>query len=176
MPENDPQAVTTPVHTGFGDLQPAAQPVQVEVVSAPDTTADRAAVRAAAAAEERLQVERLERSQEVPVDLRSEAAKINDMIHKRIIEARLQAREDEKPKPPQPVTKHIMEQTQREMQEGARQSKWHADQREAALANKRPPVPRSPSMSPISIPQGTTAVFRPDDYIPDQVKKQGYTT
>jgi hypothetical protein len=183
MPE-DPQETVAPVVTGFEDLaapapQPAPEPTPaeadpaVERLALEQELAQRAAIKAAAEAEERASAQRAEVPEGTTVDLRSEAQKINDQIHKRIIEARMEARKAEEPKPPQPVHQHIMEQTKREMEEGAKQSKFHADQR-AAAHHKH--TPRSATMSPVPVPEGSTPVFRPDDYIPDQVKKQGYTT
>jgi hypothetical protein len=181
MPE-DPQETIAPVETGFGDLAapapqlapaPTAEEVAAESLALEQEKAQRLAVKSAAEAEERASAQRTEAPEGEPVDLRSDAAKINDQIHKRIIEARMEARKAEEPKPPQPVHQHIMEQTKREMEEGAKQSKFHADQR-AAAHHKH--TPRSATMSPVPVPEGSTPVFRPDDYIPDQVKKQGYTT
>jgi hypothetical protein len=181
MPE-DPQETVAPVVTGFEDLaapapQPAPAPTPAEADPAVERLAheqelaQRAAVKAAAEAEERASAQRAEVPEGTTVDLRSEAQKINDQIHKRILDARMEARKAEEPKPPQPVHKHIMEQTKREMEEGAAQSKWHADQR-AAAHHKH--TPRSKTMSPEPVPGGSTPIFRPDDYIPDQVKGQGY--
>jgi hypothetical protein len=179
MPEDNriPPEVA-PVVTGFEDLAtPAAQrafegkpepaPTQDEALEKQAAhereLAQRAATRAAANAEERAAAQRAETPDGTSVDLRSEAAKINDQIHQRIIDARLQARKAEEPKPAQPVHKHIMEQTQREMEEGARQSQWHADQR--AAARQQQAQPRSKTMSPTPVPEGSTPVFRPDDYV-----------
>ena len=173
MPEDQEVA---PVETGFSDLPapappPAPEPTQGEALekqAAYDRElAQRAATKAAADAEERAAAQRAETPEGTSVDLRSEAAKINDQIHRRIIEARTQAREAEKPKPPQPVHKHIMEQTKREMEEGAKQSQWHADQR--AAARQQQAAPRSKTMSPVPVPEGSTPVFRPDDYVPPKI-------
>jgi hypothetical protein len=170
MPE-DPQETIAPVETGFGDLAapapqlapaPTAEEVATESLALEQEKAQRLAVKAAAEAEERASAQRAEVPEGTTVDLRSEAQKINDQIHKRIIEARMEARKAEEPKPPQPVHQHIMEQTKREMEEGAKQSKFHADQR-AAAHHKH--TPRSATMSPVPVPEGSTPVFRPDDYV-----------
>jgi hypothetical protein len=175
-----PEDQAPPDLMGLEDLvTPAAQATNeppldlVKLQAEQDQAAnERIAAKAAADAEERIAAERLEKAEE-PLDTRSEARKINDQIHEQIMKARAKAREDEKPKPPQPVSRHIMEQTRREMEEGARQSAWHKEQRTAALANRPPPVPRPKTMSPIPVPEGNTEVFRPQDYVPDQVKGQG---
>jgi hypothetical protein len=172
----------SPVETGFSDLavpapQAAPEPTPEEDAGAKQAVADqqaydrelaqRAATKAAADAEERAAAQRAEIPEGTSVDLRSEAAKINDQIHQRIIDARLQARKAEEPKPAQPVHKHIMEQTKREMEEGARQSQWHADQRAAARVERA--QPRSKTMSPVPVPEGSTPVFRPDDFVPPKI-------
>jgi hypothetical protein len=165
-----------PVETGFSDLPapappPAPEPTQGEALekqAAYDRElAQRTATKAAADAEERAAAERAATPEGTSVDLRSEAAKINDQIHQRIIDARTQARKAEEPKPAQPVHKHIMEQTKREMEEGAKQSQWHADQR--AAARQQQAQPRSKTMSPTPVPEGSTPVFRPDDFVPPKI-------
>ena len=183
MPTNDNPQDELPVETGLGSLvtskpltepepvAPAGPTLQELEQEAREEATQRAAIKAAAAAEERRTLELKSRPAEEPQHV-SEARKINDELHRRIMEARAQQRKAEEPKPPQPASKHIMDQTRREMEEGKRQSQWHADQRAAALANKPPPVPRQGGHTE----QGgaMTEVFRPHDYIPDPVKNQGH--
>ena len=173
-----------PVETGLGsldlptpsnaanDLAALAEGARLEREhrEAEDEAA-RASVRAAAQAEERRQVELAARPTEEPVQV-SEARKLNDQIHQRIMDARAAARKAEEPKPPQPASKHIMDQTRREMEEGKRQSQRHYDQRMAALANKPPPPPRQGGHTETG--GGMTEVFRPHDYVPNPVKNQGH--
>ena len=134
----------------------------------PKTQLTRASIKAAAEAEERRSVELAARAEE-PQHV-SEAKAINDQIHRRILEARMAARKAEEPKPPQPASQHILDQTRREMEAGRRQSEWHAEQQRAARATKKAP----PKMGGHG-EQGarTTEVFRPNDYVPDPVKGQG---
>jgi hypothetical protein len=181
MPEQDQPQEVAPVETGFSELavQQSAPPTLAEVHDAAQSIldaakaeedraqAERAAVKAAADAEERHAASLRERAEE-PADLRSEAQKINDQIHQRILEARTQARKAEEPKPPQPASQHILDQTRREMEAGRKTSEWHRAQQEHARSG-RPPPPR-----PGEVPEGTVAVFRPNDYVPDQVRGQGY--
>ena len=86
MPEDQEVA---PVETGFSDLPapappPAPEPTQGEALekqAAYDRElAQRAATKAAADAEERAAAQRAETPEGTSVDLRSEAAKINDQI------------------------------------------------------------------------------------------------
>ena len=177
MPLEDLNQEVAPISTGFADLPPAgAAPEPALDLLIQQADAERRAIKAAAEAEERMQVQRQERAEE-PIDTRSDAQKFNDQLHQRIIDARVAAREAEKPKPPQQPSQHVMDQTKREMEEGAKQSKWHADQRAAAMGGKPPPEPRR-GMSPNPARNGmdgpNTEVFRPQDFVPDQVKGQGY--
>ena len=181
MPEQDQPQEIAPVETGFSELavQQSAPPTPEQLHDAAQSVidasaavqarieAERAAVKAAADAEERHAASLREHAEE-PADLRSEAQKINDQIHQRILESRMQARKAEEPKPPQPASQHILDQTRREMEAGRKTSEWHWTQQEHARAG-RPPPPR-----PGVVPEGTVAVFRPNDYVPDQVKGQGY--
>ena len=154
------------------ELRTAAQAiVDQHTIEAQRLEAERDAIKAAAQAEERHSLHRQEEA-ETLIDTRSEAKKLNDQLHQRIIDARAAAREAEKPRPPQPVSPFIMEQTKREMEAGALQSKWHADQRAAAMANVSPA--RRAGLSPVPQPDSIVEVFRPNDYVPDQVKGQGY--
>ena len=178
MPQDDQNQEVAPVETGFAALSqatPEPTPAQVQAdhdILVAQIEAERASIKAAAQAEERRQVQILEQAEE-PKDTRSDARKFNDQLHQRILDARQSAKEAEAPKPPQPASQHIMDQTKREMAEGARQSKWHADQRAAALGGKPPPEPRR-GLSPRPTPGGSVEVFRPDDYIPDPVKNAGH--
>lgn len=186
MPSEDQNQEVAPVETGFADLateeaqheptpeelRTAAQAiVDQHTIEAQRLEAERDAIKAAAQAEERHSLHRQEEA-ETLIDTRSEAKKLNDQLHQRIIDARAAAREAEKPRPPQPVSPFIMEQTKREMEAGALQSKWHADQRAAAMANVSPA--RRAGLSPVPQPDSIVEVFRPNDYVPDQVKGQGY--
>ena len=182
MPTSDNPQEELPVETGLGSLvlepsntenalQELAEQARIEREQREaEDEAARAAIRSAAQAEERRAADLAARPEEEPAHV-SEARRINDQIHQRIMEARAQARKAEEPKPPQPASKHIMEQTRREMEEGALQSRWHEDQRKAALAN-RPSPPRQGGHTEAG--GGNVEVFRPQDYIPDPVKNQGH--
>ena len=172
--------LTQPINTGFADLAPAEAPpaptlddLRAAAAEEERLTVERAAIKAAAEAEERHTV-KVQETAEEPQDTRSDARKLNDALHARILEARATQRKAEEPKPPQPASQHIMDQTKREMAEGARQSKWHSDQRLAAQAGKPPPAPRRGLSPHPNDPQGNVEVFRPQDYVPDPVKNQGH--
>jgi hypothetical protein len=178
MPTNNRPQDDLPVETGLGALlssEPAVEspaPVTLDDLkqAAAEEAAQRASIKAAAAAEERRTAELKARPEEEPQHV-SEARKLNDQIHQRIMDARTAARKAEEPKPPQPASKHIMDQTKREMEAGRLQSQWHADQRAAAMASKVSP----PKMGGHTEMGGSmTEVFRPHDYIPDPVKNQGH--
>lgn len=183
--QEDPQQNPEPlVETGLAGPLPSEPSSTEPVISAPvgptieqlrqaatEEAEQRFAVKVAAEAEERLAAERAARPEEKPQHV-SEAKRLNDQIHQRIIDARSAAREAEKPKPPQPASQHIIAQTQREMAEGARQSKWHHDQRAAAIATKKPAPSKAGGHTETGA--GSTEVFRPHDYIPNPVKNQGH--
>ncbi len=79
-----------------------------------------------------------------------------------VLAARQLAQDSDKPPPPQPIAPRIQEQTNAEMAAG-RAAVAKAD--EHYSRHGRPQAPDQP--------EGTVAVFRPDDYVPDIKKGQG---
>lgn len=91
-----------------------------------------------------------------------QAAAENDDLKRDFTLKVLAARaEQDKPEPtPPPVAPRVAAQTLAEMEAGRKMNEHHA-----ALAARRPVRPPEDT--------GTTSVFRPEDYVPDQRKGQG---
>lgn len=75
------------------------------------------------------------------------------------------AKHDEAPAATPSLAPRVIDQTNAEMEAGRKMNEHHA-----ALAVHRPAAP-----APHPNEATTTSVFRPADYVPDQVKGQGYT-